>query len=278
MGTRAIRAAAPAATAPQGSLALGMLRAVVLVLDTLAFVPIVLLAAIGDREGRRAHAVARWWAWLNLRLAGVSVAANGLAHLDRNASYVFMANHRSALDVLTLVVALWDVQLRWVATRGRRGIPGLGRCLRATKQIFVHRGDDAQGVTSLAAARDRLRGGISVVFFPEGTRNKGPLLPFEEEGFVVATETGVPIVPVGIAGPMSLLRRDGALCRWRTRVQVSVRPPMPTVGLTRADRDVLVPRVRWVIASASHERRQAPPARGGEFREIAHAAAGRSRR
>jgi 1-acyl-sn-glycerol-3-phosphate acyltransferase len=262
MGARATKTAAPAVTPTQGSLALGLLRVAIFVVATVVFIPIVLLAAVGDREGRRAYAVARWWAWLNLRVAGVSVAVNGLAHLDRDASYVFMANHRSALDVLTLVVALWDVQLRWVAKRELGRIPGFGWCLRA----------------SLYAARDRLRGGVSVVFFPEVTRSSGPLLPFQKRGFAFAIETGAAIVPVGIAGPKSLLRPDGALCRWRTRVQVSVRPPIPTVGLSLADREVLLPRVRWVIASASHERRQAPPVRGGGFRDVAQAAAGRSRR
>jgi 1-acyl-sn-glycerol-3-phosphate acyltransferase len=278
MGARATKTAAPAVTPTQGSLALGLLRVAIFVVATVVFIPIVLLAAVGDREGRRAYAVARWWAWLNLRVAGVSVAVNGLAHLDRDASYVFMANHRSALDVLTLVVALWDVQLRWVAKRELGRIPGFGWCLRATKQIVVDRGDHERATASLSAARDRLRGGVSVVFFPEVTRSSGPLLPFQKRGFAFAIETGAAIVPVGIAGPKSLLRPDGALCRWRTRVQVSVRPPIPTVGLSLADREVLLPRVRWVIASASHERRQAPPVRGGGFRDVAQAAAGRSRR
>src|SRR5436190_23314622 len=79
--------------------------------NTLVAMALVLLTSIGDPEGRRTYAVARGWAWLNVRCCGVRVEVDGLEHLDPHTSYVFMSNHRSAFDVLTLVVALWDFQL-----------------------------------------------------------------------------------------------------------------------------------------------------------------------
>lgn len=260
-----------------GSILLAGLRLFVFVVDTALFLPFVLLAAIGDRSGNRAYAIARWWAWVNARLCGVSVTVDGLAHLDRTQPYVFMSNHRSALDVLTLIVALWDFQLRWVAKRELARIPGFGHGLRATRQIIIDRSDHARAIASLAAARGRLRAGSSVVFFPEGTRSPGPLLPFKKGGFVFAIETGASIVPIGIAGPVSLLRRDGALCRLRTSIHVAIRPAIATSGLTLDDRDVLLARVRWAIASAAHGRRVPPAAaRGGSSRRSARGGALRS--
>lgn len=246
---------------------LAVLRVIVVVIDTALFIPLVLIAAIGDPEGRRAYRVARWWAWLNIRVCGVTVAATGLDALDPRATYVFMSNHRSALDVLVLVVALWDYQLRWVAKRELGRIPGFGLALRATRQIFIDRSDHAQAVASLAAARRRLDSGSSVVFFPEGTRSAGPLLPFKKGGFVFAIETGARIVPIGIAGPPSLLGRGGTLHRLRAQVQVAVRPPVATAGLTLDDRDVLLARVRWAIAGAALSRRPLPAAASPRSRD-----------
>lgn len=243
-----------------GSIVVAGLRIVLFVVLTAIFVPVVLLAAIGDRDGARAYRVARWWAWLSVCLIGVTVTVEGLRHLDPRHSYVLMSNHRSALDILTLVVALWELQLRWVAKVELRRTPGFGWCLRATRQIFVDRSDHAAAIASLAAARDRLRGGTSVVFFPEGTRSGGPLLPFKKGGFVFAIDTGTPIVPIGILGAGSLLARGGPLCRWRSAVHVVVRPPVPTAGIDPDDRDVVLARVRWAIASAAHGRRPLPPA------------------
>ena len=251
--TNRAREAPPAAG---GSIVVAGLRIVLFVLLTALFVPVVLLAAIGDRDGTRAYRVARWWAWLSIRSSGVTVTVEGLRHLEPRRSYVLMSNHRSALDILTLVVALWEIQLRWVTKAELRRIPGFGWCLRATRQIFVDRSDHA----SLAAARDRLSGGTSIVFFPEGTRSSGPLLPFKKGGFVFAIETGTPIVPIGILGAGSLLARGGPLRRWRSTVHVAVRPPVPTVGVDPDDLDVLLARVRWAIASAAHGRRPLPAA------------------
>lgn len=239
---------------------LGAFRLLLFGLDTLLFIPLVLLASIHDPDGRRAYRVARWWAWLNVRICGVRVQVDGLEHLDPAGSYVFMSNHRSAFDVLTMVVALWDFQLRWVAKKELGRIPGFGWALRATKQIFVDRGDHAQALASLDAARARIRGGVSAVFFPEGHRSSGPLLPFKKGGFVFAIQTGAPIVPIAIVGSGSLLRRDGLLCRPNATLRLVVRPPVPTAGLTLADRDALLARVQWIIAAALASAAR-PPAR-----------------
>ena len=237
-------------------LLLGATRLAIFLLDTIAFIPLVLLASFRDPDGRRAYRVACWWVRLNVRLCGVRVEVEGLEHLDPRTAYVFMSNHRSAFDVLALVLALHDFQLRWVTKVELGKIPGFGAALRATKQIFVDRSNHERAVASLAAARSRIRGGESVVFFPEGTRSSGHLLPFKKGGFVFAIETGTPIVAIGISGPPSLLDRRGLLCRWRGRVRVAIRPPITTAAYGRDDRDALMARVRNVITGAMHPRRR----------------------
>jgi 1-acyl-sn-glycerol-3-phosphate acyltransferase len=233
-----------------GRMLLAAFRVAFFVANTLIAMTLVLLASFRDPEGRRTYAIARWWAWLNVRGCGVRVDVDGLEHLDPHTSYVFMSNHRSAFDVLTLVVALWEFQLRWVAKSELRRIPVFGLCLEVMKQIFVDRSDHAAAVASLAAARRRLHDGVSVVFFPEGTRGDGKMLPFKKGGFVFAIETGLPIVPIGIKDTGSLVAHDGFLGRPHGVVHVDVRRPIGTTALTVADRDVLLARVRRAIAAA----------------------------
>jgi 1-acyl-sn-glycerol-3-phosphate acyltransferase len=229
---------------------LAVARLALFLLDTMVCILLALLASIGDRQGRRAYVVAKAWARLNVRLCGVRVEVEGLEHLDPTQAYVFMANHRSAFDILALVVALRQYELRWVAKAELRRIPGFGAALQATRQIFIDRSNHERAVATLAAARGRVRGGESVVFFPEGTRSSGPLLPFKKGGFVFAIETGAPIVPIGISGPRSLFDPRGLLCRWRATVRVVVRPPILTGQLDLDDRDVVLQRVRRAIGGA----------------------------
>ena len=248
----------------------GIVRLIVFMLDTAVVIPIVLLVSLADRHAKLAYRVAQRWAWLNVRLCHTRVHVRGLEHLDPAASYVFMSNHRSNLDVLALVEALWDFQLRWVAKKELLRIPFFGWALKASKQIIVNRADHAQAMASLAIAKDRIRNGISVVFFPEGTRSKGPMLPFKKGGFVFAIETGTPVVPIGISGTARILPRDGWLVRGGGDVSVVVQPPIPTAGLSLDQRDALLAQVEREIAACADGAPSPPaervcdPAAGGD--------------
>jgi 1-acyl-sn-glycerol-3-phosphate acyltransferase len=228
---------------------LGIVRLIVFVVDTVLWIPAVMLASMFDREGRLAFRVAQWWARANLALVGVRLVVDGLERLDTRQSYVFVSNHRSNLDVLALGGALWDFQLRWVAKEELFHIPLFGWALRAMKQIRVNRADHAQALASLAEAKQRMHDGISVVFFPEGTRGSGAMLPFKMGGFVFALETGAPIVPIAITGTERLLPRGGWTVRRGGEVRVTICPPIPTATRSREDRDALLAEVRQTIAS-----------------------------
>jgi 1-acyl-sn-glycerol-3-phosphate acyltransferase len=236
----------------------GVFRLCVFVLDTAIAIPLTMFASLADREAKLAYRVASLWAWGNLRLCGVELTVKGLEHLDPRRAYVFMSNHRSNLDVLALVEALWDFQLRWVAKEELFRIPFFGWALRATGQILVNRSDHAQAVASLAHAKERIRNGISVVFFPEGTRSHGAMLPFKKGGFVFAIETGTPIVPIGISGTARILPRNGWLVRHGGAVSIVVCPPIATDALTVADRDALLARVEQAIAACVESPAGAP--------------------
>ncbi len=229
---------------------LGVIRLVIFVADTALFLVAVLLASLADQEGKLAYRVARYWAWFNLRLCGIRLEVQGRQQLDPATSYVFMSNHCSNLDVLALVVTLWDFQLRWVAKEELLRIPGFGWGLRATRQIIINRADHEQAMASLARAKERLQKGVSVVFFPEGTRSSGALLPFKKGGFVFAMQTGAPIAPIAISGTLGILPRGSWLVRGGGEVRVTVQPPVATAGCSLADRDALMTAVGRSITSA----------------------------
>ena len=64
----------------------------------------------------------------------------------------------------------------------------------------------------------------------------------------MAIKAGVPIVPVAIAGGRDAMRKGSAFVR-PVHVSVRIGPPVPTAGLTVADRDELVARVRAEVQS-----------------------------
>ena len=227
---------------------LGAVRLIVFGVDTFVTILAAMLASLWDRDARLACRVVQLWAWLNLKLVGAHVTIEGFDHLDPRRSYVFVSNHRSNLDVLALIAALWEFQLRWVAKEELFRIPLFGWGLRATKQILVNRADHAQAVASLARAKKRMHDGISVVFFPEGTRGSaGTMLPFKKGSFVFALETGAPIVPIAISGTERLLPRAAWTVQHGGDVRVAICPPIPTAGRSLDERDALLAEVRAVL-------------------------------
>ncbi|MEX2327176.1 MAG: lysophospholipid acyltransferase family protein, partial [Pseudomonadales bacterium] len=103
---------------------------------------------------------------------------------------------------------------------------------------------------SINAARDRIKDGISVVFFPEGTRSRtGDLREFKKGAFRLATELGLPILPVTIHNTNTVLPSDTTELV-PGRVTLEFGDPVPTEGLTSADINELSDRVRSLIMAS----------------------------
>ncbi len=188
------------------------------------------------------------------------VRTEGREHLPLGQACVMMADHRSYLDIPATVVALKGLSVRFVAKRELVRAPFLGWALGASHHIKVDRGNREQAVTALRQAVSRMRKGIALAVFPEGTRSPDErLLPFKKGGFYVAVDTGYPILPISIRNTGRILGKRKLLPRMG-RITVIIHPPIPTAGLTRADIPALSARVREAILSGLPEAQAREPA------------------
>lgn len=183
------------------------------------------------------------WAPPLLKAAGARLEVRGLEKLDEVPSAIFMANHQSMIDIAVVFAAL-PVGLRFVAKRVLLFVPFLGWYMWAMGMVFVDRNNRQQAIDSLRRAMSLLKGGAYVMTFPEGTRSRdGRVLPFKKGLFVLAIESGVPIVPVAIEGAQKVLASDGFQVRPGT-IRVSIGDPIATQDLRLEDRDELIRQVR----------------------------------
>ena len=158
------------------------------------------------------HGTMRLLRWLN----GVHIEVEGLENIPHDRAVVVMANHQSQWETFflqTLVspqATILKRELLWV--------PFFGWALILLKPIAINRSQRTGALkVVLRQGKQRLDNHISVVIYPEGTRQApGTLGKFNNGGAMLALHAGADILPVvhnsGDCWPArSMLRYPGTL-------------------------------------------------------------------
>jgi 1-acyl-sn-glycerol-3-phosphate acyltransferase len=190
-------------------------------------------------------------------LAGIRVRVVGREHMNTPGVKIYASNHTSYFDVLPLMMAL-GVPYRFVAKSEVRDMPFIGTFLRKMNHLSFVRSDSDSRREAIQEMESILRNGESVFVFPEGTfvPEEG-VRPFQLGAFHSAVVTGVPIVPVSLAGTRRFLR-DGTVLPRPTAVTITLSPPVAPSGAAENSSDWhevvrLRDTVREQIASYSGE-------------------------
>lgn len=136
----------------------------------------------------------RWWARASCFILGIHIVPTGTYSHDD--VFFIVSNHCSYIDILiigsvvpSVFVAKSDVE-SWIF---------LGRMASLAGTIFVNRESKKASVMVLDTIKERLRRGINVVVFPEGTTNNGlAMRDFKSTFFKAPIDSKVPILPVSI--------------------------------------------------------------------------------
>lgn len=175
----------------------------------------------------------RWWGYypeilwsrIVLALTLVRVRVRHVGKLDRNTSYVFVANHQSAYDIFT-VYGYLDHNFRWMMKQSLRKIPLIGYSCEKSGQIYVDNSSPSATRHTMEEAEKRLAGGMSIVVFPEGARtHTGKIRRFKKGAYRLAMEFNLPVVPVTIDGAYDVMPRFKKLPHWGT-ITLTVHEPI----------------------------------------------------
>ncbi len=227
------------------------------IMSTAFFSLTVLLGGLLGMNADKLQMLARSWAKFLLWGIGCRVRVAGLEHLEPEATYVFACNHSSMLDIAALQVAL-PPNFRWIAKKELFAIPVFGAAMLKAGYIPIDRSDSRAALVSLQEAAARIRGGASVLIFPEGTRSlDGRLLPFKNGGFVLALRSGRPVAPVALLGSGRALPAKSLLIN-PGLIEVRFGAPLPTEGIKGAGREELVRETRRRVLALLDQEESAP--------------------
>ena len=222
-----------------------MIRAAALALAALIATPVLVsllalarLFRVPDEPGGIYDNVPRWWSQVMLFVAGVRVYVHDEQNIGGGQPRIFVCNHVSWFDVPAMAGTL--LRGRYVAKAELFRVPVFGWGMRLVGDVSIERENRKAAFASYEAAAARIRGGIPVVVYPEGTRGRSyALRPFKKGPFVLAIAAGVPIVPVLIHGTLDVLPR-GSLRIRPGRVDLHFLEPVPTAGYTYDERNRLL--------------------------------------
>ena len=152
------------------------------------------------------HRYTCWWAQLYLRcLPGCRVQVEGREKIAPHTAYVLVANHQSAADIMAL--SALAVPFKWTSKKENFRVPVIGWNMYLNRYLCVEPGNSPSIHTMMERSRRWLERGVSLLWFPEGTRSfTGELLPFRGGAFRLAAECGCAVVPIVVEGTLAVYR------------------------------------------------------------------------
>ena len=175
----------------------------------------------------------RWWLEKTCQL---NYQVQGLENLPSTPA-IILSKHQSAWE--TIVFPTIFPMQTWVIKRELFWVPLFGWVLASLKPIAIDRKNIRQSMRKiLTQGKQRLKEGIWIVFFPEGTR----LQPGEKKrygigGALLAAESGYPVVPV--AHNSGEFWPPRSFIKWPGTIQVIIGPVIGPKGRTAKEINAL---------------------------------------
>ena len=148
---------------------------------------------------RIVQAVFRFILWIS----GVKLTVIGEENVPTDVPVLYIGNHRSFFDV-PITYPRCPIRTGYIAKKEMEKVPLLSTWMKRLHCLFLDRNDLKQGLKTILTAIEKVKSGISICIFPEGTRYKNEdeldLLPFHEGSFKIAAKTNCPIIPMAISG------------------------------------------------------------------------------
>lgn len=182
-------------------------------------------------------------------LSGARVQVRRSPGFDPERTCFFMINHVNLFDPFILYCVIPQYVRGWELESHFR-IPAYGWLMKRFGNVPVpdiRRPSDLKRMWRMT--QDSIDGGTSLIIFPEARRTRdGSVGGFQDGGFRVAQQLGVPIVPVSLVGSLQH-HRTGHWMLWPATITVYFHDTIETKGLSKEDVPALRDRVRAIISA-----------------------------
>ena len=201
-----------------------------------------------DLKNRSSLAIVNWAFRVITFFAGTKVTVIGEENVPTDRAVLYIPNHRSYFDIILTYVRV-PRPTGYIAKKEMERIPSLSQWMRNLHCLFLDRENIKEGLKTILTAIEKIKSGISICIFPEGTRNteSDELLPFHDGSFKIAEKSGCPIIPVTINNSAAVFEDHLPWIR-KAHVIIEYGSPIEVSQLSKEEKRNLSQTVRTIIS------------------------------
>ena len=162
-----------------------------------------------EKQNARARAGCYSIAGFLCVLAGIKPHISGEEKLPSDSRFLFVCNHRSMFDPLTVIRFMHRWNIAFVSKPSNLQIPMIGDLAYNAGYLAIDRENDRAALKTILIAADYMKRDLcSIGIYPEGTRSRtGELLPFHAGSFKTAQRANVPLAIACVRGTEKVKNR-----------------------------------------------------------------------
>lgn len=179
--------------------------------------------------------VIQWAFRLVLFICGTKLDVYGEENLPTDRSALYVGNHRSIFDILIIFTSLRYLA-GIISKKEIKKVPIFNVWMKNVNCLFLDRDNIKEGLKMVFDAIEKIKNGIGVVIFPEGTRCKeeGEFLPFKGGSFKIAEKSGCDVIPFAIINSAAIFENQKPRVK-KAHVILVIGEPIHTAGLSREE-------------------------------------------
>ena len=205
-------------------------------------IPAAVLWLIGQKnpglKDRVSYHMIQWAFHVILFLSGVKLTVEGQEKIPTDRPVLYVGNHRSFYDII-ISYTLFPGITGFVAKKETLKIPLLSLWMKYIHCLFLDRENIKEGLKTILAGIEKVKSGISICIYPEGTRSRSndelEMLDFKEGSLKIAEKSGCPGMPVAMLRTADIFENHfPRVCA--THVHVRIGDPIDLKSLDRESR------------------------------------------
>lgn len=192
-------------------------------------------------------AIVSWAFNVVIFISGVKRTVIGEENVPKDKAVLYVGNHRSIFDIVLCYPRVPN-PTGFIAKKEILKVPLLNIWMIYMDCLFLDRKDLKKGLEMILSAIEKVKNGISIFIYPEGTRNKTdqPLGEFHKGSFKIAQRTDCPIIPVVVTHTEDILEKHFPLIK-STHVTIEYCKPVVMSELSKEDQKNIDQYVKKIV-------------------------------